>query len=110
MPCIFRLMQGKPGLALKATVLIFSNQCLVTIAPCGWIQKMAIICCWGVMVVFTKLSTEGNPPAIFTRFLLRRFIQSVMIILLLTIFTLDYRRSEERRVGEECRSRWSPYH
>ena len=24
---------------------------------------------------------------------------------------LDYlRRSEERRVGKECRSRWSPYH
>src|SRR2546430_11248030 len=22
----------------------------------------------------------------------------------------DLRRSEERRVGEECRSRWSPYH
>ena len=22
----------------------------------------------------------------------------------------DYRRSEERRVGKECRSRWSPYH
>ena len=21
-----------------------------------------------------------------------------------------YRRSEERRVGKECRSRWSPYH
>src|ERR1043166_3469566 len=25
-----------------------------------------------------------------------------------TFFTLD--RSEERRVGKECRSRWSPYH
>ena len=26
--------------------------------------------------------------------------------------TLDYdqARSEERRVGKECRSRWSPYH
>ena len=24
--------------------------------------------------------------------------------------TKDYRRSEERRVGKECRSRWSPYH
>ena len=25
--------------------------------------------------------------------------------------TLDYlTRSEERRVGKECRSRWSPYH
>ena len=22
----------------------------------------------------------------------------------------DYIRSEERRVGKECRSRWSPYH
>ena len=23
---------------------------------------------------------------------------------------IDYYRSEERRVGKECRSRWSPYH
>src|SRR2546429_9086502 len=23
---------------------------------------------------------------------------------------LQFRRSEERRVGKECRSRWSPYH
>ena len=23
---------------------------------------------------------------------------------------LDFERSEERRVGKECRSRWSPYH
>ena len=23
---------------------------------------------------------------------------------------LKYKRSEERRVGKECRSRWSPYH
>ena len=23
---------------------------------------------------------------------------------------IDYTRSEERRVGKECRSRWSPYH
>src|SRR3712207_9431295 len=28
---------------------------------------------------------------------------------LLTLFAHD-RRSEERRVGKECRSRWSPYH
>ena len=24
--------------------------------------------------------------------------------------TKDFKRSEERRVGKECRSRWSPYH
>ena len=23
---------------------------------------------------------------------------------------LEFMRSEERRVGKECRSRWSPYH
>ena len=23
---------------------------------------------------------------------------------------INYERSEERRVGKECRSRWSPYH
>ena len=29
-----------------------------------------------------------------------------------TIFTIRFNeaRSEERRVGKECRSRWSPYH
>ena len=25
-------------------------------------------------------------------------------------YALNSRRSEERRVGKECRSRWSPYH
>ena len=25
-------------------------------------------------------------------------------------YTIDSDRSEERRVGKECRSRWSPYH
>ena len=25
-------------------------------------------------------------------------------------FLIRHRRSEERRVGKECRSRWSPYH
>src|SRR5260370_28413106 len=28
----------------------------------------------------------------------------------LHLFHLIYNRSEERRVGKECRSRWSPYH
>ena len=27
-----------------------------------------------------------------------------------TIFKVEGYRSEERRVGKECRSRWSPYH
>src|SRR5690625_704150 len=26
------------------------------------------------------------------------------------VYTAKFTRSEERRVGKECRSRWSPYH
>ena len=29
---------------------------------------------------------------------------------IMTLLTNDLERSEERRVGKECRSRWSPYH
>ena len=28
----------------------------------------------------------------------------------LSVNAEEYKRSEERRVGKECRSRWSPYH
>ena len=34
---------------------------------------------------------------------------SVIVVLLICI-VLGKVRSEERRVGKECRSRWSPYH
>ena len=33
-----------------------------------------------------------------------------LLILAFTHFKPDRTRSEERRVGKECRSRWSPYH
>ena len=38
---------------------------------------------------------------------LRKFKRKDLLELLLKQAT---RRSEERRVGKECRSRWSPYH
>ena len=28
----------------------------------------------------------------------------------ISVITVENARSEERRVGKECRSRWSPYH
>ena len=35
----------------------------------------------------------------------------VMVLLMVLSITTDlFVRSEERRVGKECRSRWSPYH
>ena len=42
-------------------------------------------------------------------------IVGLWVMAMFTIFPLIYNdfyaeRSEERRVGKECRSRWSPYH
>src|SRR6185436_21055347 len=39
-------------------------------------------------------------------FLLRRFFRIIPLAWLAMVLA----RSEERRVGKECRSRWSPYH
>src|SRR2546429_8096768 len=45
----------------------------------------------------------GERPMTIEAKLLGRFTQ-------LGIIARSMRRSEERRVGKECRSRWSPYH
>ena len=39
-----------------------------------------------------------------------RYVISVSKNATLIFSYIGYRRSEERRVGKECRSRWSPYH
>ena len=57
--------------------------------------------------------TEGSRPARP----MRRGLKKVCSFCVDRIDTIDYKdvprlrkRSEERRVGKECRSRWSPYH
>jgi len=37
-------------------------------------------------------------------------VQKMLVQKLITNAVLEDGRSEERRVGKECRSRWSPYH
>ena len=39
-----------------------------------------------------------------------KVLEDLLIKYPLNSFTLALTRSEERRVGKECRSRWSPYH
>src|SRR3990167_1268472 len=41
---------------------------------------------------------------------IKDLIQNVVTVLALTGVVFYRDRSEERRVGKECRSRWSPYH
>ena len=41
-------------------------------------------------------------------FLVVAGILSILVLIVFLVVLLE--RSEERRVGKECRSRWSPYH
>ena len=44
-------------------------------------------------------------------YLLGSFNSSILVVRLLKHQDIrEFGRSEERRVGKECRSRWSPYH
>src|SRR2546422_11671996 len=47
----------------------------------------------------------------FGMFAMADFLETVVIAGMTTsLFLGGWQRSEERRVGKECRSRWSPYH
>ena len=55
---------------------------------------------------FKKLQRIGAVPAKAKMVFFRQMATMVQAGLTLSMLT----RSEERRVGKECRSRWSPYH
>src|SRR5260221_14399599 len=61
----------------------------------------------GLMRV-TDLGTNAPPVLAFTTVALGGF--RGLIANALWVRANDLQRSEERRVGKECRSRWSPYH
>src|SRR3712207_9452956 len=54
---------------------------------------------WGIILGFPVLRLRGDYLAIVTL----AFGEIIRLVL------INW-RSEERRVGKECRSRWSPYH
>ena len=67
-----------------------------------------------------SLSTTANYESVFTRDAVMGGVAGLMtgdldvtaglVRTLTRLRDLQAARSEERRVGKECRSRWSPYH
>src|SRR2546426_9266132 len=55
-----------------------------------------------------KAEEEGFEPPV--RFPVQRFSRPPVSTAHPFLRFREYYRSEERRVGKECRSRWSPYH
>ena len=54
--------------------------------------------------------TEGIKRVRASLPLLKTFFSLMALPILATLLPFKNARSEERRVGKECRSRWSPYH
>src|SRR3712207_6664745 len=57
--------------------------------------------------LFLNVILENRPRF---RFTLTAAIHVLLVAVAVLVTSVSYLRSEERRVGKECRSRWSPYH
>src|SRR5260370_24761231 len=80
------------------------------------VQTCALPISSEIDVAFASAAEQHIPGLLMQSepFLTSREIQVAALAMKLSIPVIDaYRgfvRSEERRVGKECRSRWSPYH
>ena len=92
--------------------------CPILVAAAPPLFIMPIFCCGSAPAFYTDQFSVRQRPAFYTaRFSVRQrphFLNLPILaaaappLFLLTISRCG--RSEERRVGKECRSRWSPYH
>ena len=57
-------------------------------------------------IVFTE-GTDARILEASSRLLASNFLEPILVG---KVEDVEKARSEERRVGKECRSRWSPYH
>ena len=58
----------------------------------------------------TNPTYEKNPKSLDAKLIYSMFIPCLGVGALVFVMLRSMARSEERRVGKECRSRWSPYH
>ena len=63
-----------------------------------------------LLIKFGTFKVKSTSPALSSSVLFISPANSLNILLYDFCKTLAKTRSEERRVGKECRSRWSPYH
>src|SRR3712207_7224608 len=77
------------------------------------VQTCALPICWSMKFGFLRQSslmlTITKPFDHCTNLLTKRRIYAIILGVAAWIVNNGL-RSEERRVGKECRSRWSPYH
>src|SRR5260221_124682 len=99
---ISRIIRQGVGTIVKvlAVMFLFSSRRRHTISLCDWSSDV----CSSDLNYFVGESLNGGIAKQTTD---RYNINSLVTALAKVDFD---KRSEERRVGKECRSRWSPYH
>src|SRR2546427_3463544 len=93
----------------------FSSRRRHTRFDCDWSSDVCSSDLFVVLAYAIYWASRGQAQSVGNKaaFLWRKFPKFVLGFLLISVLATYHffnKRSEERRVGKECRSRWSPYH
>src|SRR5256885_8200098 len=106
---------GRELTTLRDAVFFFSSRRRHTRLQGDWSSDVCssdlMVSAIGIFVLFP--GTVGTTLTFYVHYVLNWLLASFSVIVVQTLLwplNTRQRRSEERRVGKECRSRWSPYH
>src|SRR5256886_1424036 len=96
---------------LATGVLIFQDLCVVPMMlALPFLAGRAAGSAAGLLVAFGKAALVVVGVLVAARTVVPRVLAEILKTRSRELFLIAIIRSEERRVGKECRSRWSPYH
>src|SRR3989475_10304982 len=105
----FRTLRTSPGFALTAILTLALGiglaTAVFTVADALLLRRLPVRDQDGLVVLWSQAPDRGFDYP-FTLDEARQFARRTRSLTQVAFFG----RSEERRVGKECRSRWSPYH
>ena len=80
----------------------------VAIDPTGYLDLSRVVI--GFMLVYCIYVLQRLHNFSWKALIFRSSLFLSLVVILFFMLVIGLMRSEERRVGKECRSRWSPYH
>src|SRR3712207_7248716 len=94
----------RPQTTARSVVIFFQAEDGIRDIGVTGVQTCALPICAGGR----RAGAEAVTPRVSKHSVVREYFESLVVTAVMALFGMT--RSEERRVGKECRSRWSPYH